>query len=143
MNPYTDGPGARAPLFLLCIAFPCVALAVDQSLRIMDPGTSRFWAAMLAVQVLGAVGYCGSNLAQWARWPDGSLLDRLTIAQGAVTSLLAANFAYYGGFYLLPTWQINLPEIGCFIATPIAAWGGDKFISPILSRITGKIGGQS
>jgi len=135
--------GVTERVFLLLVFFPGTAWAVEQTLRIMDPGAGRFWAAMLAVQVLAAVGYCGSNLAQWAKWPDGSLLDRLTIAQGAVTAVMAGNFAYYGGYYLLPTWQITLPEIGCFIATPVAAWGGDKFISPILSRITGKIGGQA
>lgn len=129
--------------FLFGILFPCIAFALEQGLRTIDPGAGRFWATMGAVQLLALLGYAGSSLAQWAKWPDGTLLDRLTIMQGAVTSILAGNLCYYGGFYLLPIWQINLPEIGCFIATPVAGWGGDKFISPILARITGKIGGQS
>ena len=49
------------------------------------------------------------------------------------TSLFAANIAYYGGYY-----YTGAAEIASWLAAGIAAFGGDKFVSPLLSRITGK-----
>lgn len=110
------------------------AIAAEQTTRHME-GDERFWWTLLAVQVLCSMGYAASSLAQWAGWPDGSLAVRLNIVQGGVTAFLAGNIGFYGAYY-----YFTLAEVASFIAAAVAAWGGDKFISPILSRITGKIG---
>jgi hypothetical protein len=55
---------------------------------------------------------------------------RLKILQGLVVALLAGNIAYYGGYY-----YFTLAEIACFIAAAVAAWGGDKFLTPLLQRV--------
>jgi len=119
-------------VWLLLFAFPYATAAEQMSRSLI--GDTRFWVVAAAVQVLGVIGYLASSLAQWAKWPDGTLIERLALVQGSVTALLAANIAFYGGYY-----YVECPEIVAFIAAAVASWGGDKFISPILVRITGRI----
>lgn len=126
----------RLPLFLL----PAVAYAAAQATLAVDAGSTRFWVALVAVQVLAAFGYAASSLPEWAQWVDdtgGAVAiaeRRLKIVQGFMIALLAGNIAYYGGFY-----YFAIAEIPSFIAGAVAAYGGDKFLSPLLSRITGKV----
>lgn len=123
---------------LACL--PVVAKAAAQATLAADAGTPRFWVALGAVQVLAFFGYGASSLPEWAQWKDVTGGDvaiaqrRLKIVQGLMIALLAGNIAYYGGMYYLAG-----PEIVCFIAAAVAAYGGDKFLSPLLSRITGKV----
>lgn len=126
---------AMSPAWLLLVSVNA-AIAAEQTTRLMT-GDDRFWWTLLAVQVLAALGYAASSLAQWAGWPDGTLAMRLNIVQGAVTAFLAGNIGFYGSFY-----YFSLAEVVCFITAAVAAWGGDKFLSPLLSRITGKMGSQ-
>lgn len=118
-----------SPAWLLLFSIPS-AYAFEQTTRMMDGG-NRFWITMIAVQFLATLGYVASSLAQWAKWPDGTLTERLEVVQGFLTSILAGNIAYYAGYYYM-AW----PEIACFIATAVCGWGGDKFLSPLLTRIS-------
>ncbi len=118
----------------LVLALVPLSVAAEQLVRGFDAGAPRFWAALVAVQFLWAIGYAASSLPVWAKWPDGALQDRLTIVQGVVVSGLAGNIAYYGGFY-----YIGFAEIACFIGSGLAGWGGDKFLTPLLSRLTAAI----
>lgn len=124
-----------APALLI----PAAACA-QQAVHALDPGSWRFWAAFGAVQGLAAIGWCASSLARSAGWIDTSggpvaqLERRLVILQGVAISVLGSNAAYYGGFY-----GQGWAEIYCFIAAALAAYGGDKFLSPLLSRLTGKV----
>lgn len=121
------------------LLLPAAALAAAQATLAVDAGTGRFWAAFGAVQVLSFFGYAASSLPEWAQWVDdsGGVVEiverRLKIVQGMIIAVLAGNIAYYGGFY-----YAGLAEIPCFIGAAVAAYGGDKFLSPLLSRITGK-----
>lgn len=123
-----------APALLI----PAAAIA-EQAVRALDAGSWRFWFAFGAVLVLGGLGWCASSLALAAGWIDttgGSVAQferRLKVLQGVAVSILASILAYFGGFY-----YFGWPEIACFAAAALAAYGGDKFLTPLLSRITGK-----
>lgn len=132
-------PTARLAWWLPALFLPALAFAAAQATLAVDAGTSRFWAALAAVQILAGFGYAGSSLPQWAQWVDDSggpvaiAERRLKIVQGLCLAVLAGNIAYFGGYY-----YAGLAEIPCFIGAAVAAYGGDKFLSPLLSRITGK-----
>lgn len=127
-------------LIVICMCVPLAAYAAASFSE--QAGTARFWAAAAAVQVLSLFGYAGSALPDWAQWVDdtGGLVAiaerRLKILKGMVLAFLAGNVAYFGGYYLA-----GAPEIACFIAAAVAAYGGDKFLAPVLGRITGKAAG--
>lgn len=118
---------------------PWAAIAAEAATHELDAGSWRFWAAFGAVQILWGLGYAGSSLHEWAGWKDTSGGDvaiaerRLKIIQGMVIAALAGNIAYYGGYYYL-----SVAQVACFIGAAAAAWGGDKFLTPILTRITGR-----
>lgn len=119
---------------------PLAAYAAEQAMRALDPGAPRFWWALVAVQILSLVGYAASSLPQWAGWIDDSggavavLERRLKIVQGLAIAILAGNCAYYGGFH-----YFGMAEVLCFGAAAVAAYGGDRFLSPLLSRLTGRV----
>lgn len=123
-------------LILICMS---CALLAHAAVAVFDPTTSRFWAACLAVQVLAVIGFGASSLPSLAGWVDCNGTDverlerKLNIIRGGIVSLMAANICYYGGYYYM-----GAAEVGCFMAAAVAAYGGDKFIMPLLSRITGK-----
>lgn len=116
---------------------PAAAVLAEAAMRTLEPGTSRFWWTLGVVQVLGLFGYGCSSIPQLAGWidPTGDVVvrleRRLKIIQGAMIALLAGNLAYYGGYY-----YGGVVEIGCFGAAALAAYGGDKFLSPLLQRAT-------
>lgn len=118
---------------------PFAAVLAGEVQRTLEPGSGRFWFALFAVQVLVAIGHAASSLPDWARWKDTSGGEvavaerRLKLLQGLVLAALAGNIAYFGGHH-----YYSLPEIPSFIAAALAAYGGDKFLSPLLSRLTGK-----
>lgn len=120
------------------IFFMVLAIAAHAAVAAFDPTTNRFWAALGAVQVLAFIGFGASSLPSLAGWIDenGSPVERLerklNIIRGAIVACLAANICYYGGFYYM-----GAAEVGCFMGAAVAAYGGDKFLSPLLSRITG------
>lgn len=121
-----------APALLI----PAAALAA-QAVHALDAGSWRFWFAFGAVQALAGIGWCASSLARIAGWidptggPVAQFERRLAVLQGVAISVLASNAAYYGGFY-----GQSWPEIYCFIAAALGAYGGDKFLSPLLQRAT-------
>lgn len=129
----------RYPL-LLAGFLPLAAFAAEKIARSIDAGEIRFWVAFGAVQILAFAGYGASSLPEWAKWVDlegGAMAiveRRLKILQGLIIALLAGNIAYYGGYY-----YAMLAEIVCFIGAAVAAYGGDRFLSPLLSRITGRV----
>ena len=127
---FLQAPSASIASGLLLASVPFVALGAEQVVRVFEPGTVRFWATLAAVQLLWLVGYGASSLPAWAKWPDGTTQDRLTIVSGVITSGIAGNIGYYGGYYL-----VGLAEIACFISTGLAGWGGDKFLTPLLGRV--------
>jgi len=114
---------------------PLAAYAAELALRAFDPGSERFWAALAAVQVLSLLGYVSSSLPQWAGWIDDTggavaiLERRLKIIQGLVVAILSGNAAYFAGYH-----YFAMAEILCFGASAGASYGGDKFLSPLLSR---------
>jgi hypothetical protein len=127
---FLQAPSASIASGLLLASVPLAALAAEQAVRMFEPGTVRFWVTLGAVQMLWLVGYGASSLPAWAKWPDGTMQDRLTIVSGVITSGIAGNIGYYGGYYL-----VGLAEISCFISTGLAGWGGDKFLTPLLGRV--------
>lgn len=143
MNPAIAMPYRQH--WILAIAL-CVPIAAYAGATLAEAaGTWRFWAAFGAVQVLCLFGYAGSSLPEWAQWLDetgGAVAvaeRRLKILQRTVVSFLAGNAAYFIGAY--GPEAMRLPEIPCFVGAAVAAWGGDKFLSPLLARITGKAPG--
>lgn len=134
---------AHSIRLLLLVVVPIAAYAADAAVRELDAASWRFWAAFIAVQILWGLGYAGSSLHEWAGWKDRSGGDlaiaerRLKILQGVAVAALAGNIAYFGGYYYL-----NVAQVACFIGAAAAAWGGDKFLTPILARITGRAGQQ-
>ena len=137
------GDALRRPaLFHAVLLVPAVALAT-QATWSADAGTLRFWLAFGAVQACAGWGYTCSSLRQWAGWVDKTggevavMERRLALFQGVAIAFLAGNIAYYGGYY-----YAGLSEIVCFIGAAVSAYGGDKFLSPLLSRITGKVSGE-
>jgi hypothetical protein len=123
---------------LLLFLLPIAALAAEVAGRSLD-GSWRFWVTLVAVQMATTLGYGASSLPQWAKWRDGSLYERLVIVQGFWVAMLAGNIAYYGSFYYLPSMGVLTNEVGCFIGAAVAGFGGDRFLTPLLFRITGKI----
>lgn len=127
----------RLGAWWLVMLVPLTAFAAEQAMRALDPGVPRFWWALVAVQVLWLVGYGCSSLHQWAGWIDDTggavavLERRLKIVQGMLLAFLAGNTAYFVGYY-----YYEMVEVMCFGAAAIAAYGGDKFLSPMLSRVT-------
>lgn len=124
--------------WLLVPLAPLAALAADLAVRALDPGSLRFWGAMGAVQCCALLGYGCSSLQQWAGWIDDTggpvtvLERRLRIVQGMLISFMAGNCAYYGGYY-----YFALHEVACFLAAALGAYGGDKFVSPLVVRLSG------
>lgn len=124
--------------FLLLMAIPAAAFAAEAVLAKFEPTTMRFWMAFIAVQFLNVLGYAASSLPQLANWVDdsGTNVERLTrrykIISGCCVAAMAGNIGYYGGMY-----YVGVAEIGCFIAAAVCAYGGDKFLTPLLARITG------
>lgn len=118
----------------LLLAVVPLSVAAEQLVQAFDPSASRFWAALAAVQVLWLFGYAASSLPVWAKWPDGTVGDRLTIVQGALVAGLAGNIAYYGGYY-----YAGFAEVACYIGSGVAGWGGDKFLTPVLQRVNAAI----
>lgn len=124
-------------LLLLLMVVPVAAFAAE-ALQKFEPTTMRFWVACLAVQFLNSLGYAASSLPELANWIDdgGTAVERLTrkfkIIRGCCIAALAGNIGYYGGLYYM-----GVAEVGCFIAAAVCAYGGDKFLTPLLSRITG------
>lgn len=134
---------ARLALRWLPLALvPLAVAAAEAAVRELDASGVRFWAAFAAVQVLWLLGYAGSSLPQLAKWQDTTGGEvaiaerRLTIIQGVAVAALAGNIAYFGGYY-----YAGLAQVVCFIGAAAAAWGGDKFLTPILARITGRAQG--
>lgn len=124
----------------LMAMIPVAAVSADAALAQFQPTTARFWFAFLAVQFLNVLGYGASSLPELANWinADGTAVERLTrrfkIIQGCMVAMLAGNIAYYGAMY-----YFGVADIGCFISAAVCAYGGDKFLSPLLSRITGRV----
>lgn len=123
---------------LLGVFFMCAAFVAHAEVAKFDPSETRFWAALGAVQILALIGFGASSLPTFAGWIDESgtsvekLERKLNIIRGAIVSCMAANICYYGGYYYM-----GAAEIGCFMGASVAAYGGDKFLAPLLSRITG------
>lgn len=126
---------------LLLLMVPAAAIAAESMLAKFEPTTTRFWMEFVAVQFLNALGYAASSLPQLANWVDDSgtnveqLTRRYKIISGCCVAAMAGNIGYYGGMY-----YVGVAEIGCFIAAAVCAYGGDKFLTPLLSRITGTVG---
>lgn len=103
----------------------------------------RFLVAHLFVMFLSVCGWAGSSLPKVAGWVDG-VKEKLEILQGIIIAQIAGGIAYYGGFYLMPGYGYQLAEVACFMATIVASWGGDRFMTPLLNtfarfaeRVTG------
>ncbi len=112
---------------------PAVAFAAEQVVRTMD-GSPRFWVAALAVIVLSLMGWGASSLKTLAGW-DETRERRYEILQGVLVSMLAGHTAYYGGYFGLPylpaAIAVTVPEVVCFIAAAIAAYGGARFLETL------------
>lgn len=91
-----------------------------------------FWGMLAFAQALTVVGYLASSLPQWAGWIDGTVLQRLTILQGAVVAWFAGNVGY------LLAVSNELSQIMCLLSAAAGGYGGDKFLMPLMQRIFGK-----
>jgi hypothetical protein len=130
-------PFLRLSPWVLLLVLPAVAFAAAQATLSIDAEAPRFWVALAVVQLVGFFGWSVSSLPDLAQWKDHSGGDvaiaerRLKILQGILMSLFAANLAYYGGYY-----YSGLAELPSFLAAGLAAFGGDKFVLPLLTRAT-------
>ena len=62
------------------------------------------------------------------------ITESLVSGLDAVTvSVLAGHIAYYGGYFGLPSLPgaVDVPEVVCFIAAAVAAYGGARFIDTL------------
>ena len=120
------------------LAVPVVVFAAGDVQNTL-PVNDRFWGALLAVQCITALGYFASSLPTWARWLDdqATMEQRLAVVSGALTAVMAGNVAYFGSLYYMHT-----AEVSAFISSGVAAWGGDKFLTPILQKIVGSSTGE-
>lgn len=118
-------------LFLI----PAAAFAADRAA--LDLSNARWWAILGFVQIITILGYTASSLSQWAGWIDGTVLVRLQIIQGVAVALLAGNVAYFCALH-----SANLPEVYALMSSGAGGYGGDKFLTPVLTRIFGKATGQ-
>jgi len=93
----------------------------------------------ISVQIICVLGYASASLADWAAWKDSSGTEieraerRLKLIQGLLIGLMAGNVCYYGGGAYLGT-----DGLTSMIGAGIGAYGGDRILTPILTRITGK-----
>lgn len=117
----------NAALFLI----PAAAFAADRAA--LDLSSARWWAVLGFVQAITLLGYAASSLSQWAGWIDGTVLVRLQIIQGVAVALLAGNVAYFFALH-----SANLPEVYALMSSGAGGYGGDKFLTPLLSRVFGK-----
>lgn len=119
--------------YLLLAGIPVAALAATETARALDLGNWRWWAVLGFVQGITLIGYFASSLNQWAGWIDGTTLQRLTIIQGMIASIMAGNVAYFLGLH-----YAGLTEVMALMASGAGGFGGDKFLTPLLGRIFGK-----
>ena len=117
----------------LLFAVPPAALAAERLL--LDSATGAFWGVLGAVQALCLLGHAAASLSTWAAWRDeGTVAEvrarRFHLAQGVAVSLLAGNATYYGGVYV---GMYGIAE--SLIGASLAAWGGDRFLGPVLERV--------
>lgn len=118
-------------LFLI----PIAAFAADRAA--LDLTNGRWWAILGFVQAITLLGYAASSLSQWAGWIDGTVLVRLQIIQGVMVAILAGNVAYFTALH-----SANLPEVYALMSSGAGGYGGDKFLTPLLTRIFGRATGE-
>lgn len=116
---------------------PTVVLAAEQVALVS--GVTEIILIFFGVQLVSVVGHGAASLTDWAQWGDrsGSSVDmyarRLKLVQGLLLSGLAGNAFFYGSQQMA-----DLSEIPALLGAGVAAYGGDRFLTPILTRITGK-----
>ena len=121
---------------ILLLAVPFAAMAAEQSIKQFDLSSARWWAILAFVQVVTIIGYMASSLSQWAGWIDGTVLQRMTILQGAIAALMAGNMSYFLGLH-----YAGLSEVMALMSAGAGGFGGDRFITPVLQRMFGKATG--
>ena len=114
---------------------PAIAYAAAAEVvpRAFDVLALRWWVTHLMLLVVLLMAYLASSLPKWAKWEDGSRLDRLTITQGVLVSMLAGFIAW-----LLSYYYANLHEAVCFVAAVLAAYGGDAYLLKQMERMFGR-----
>ena len=113
---------------------PLLAMAADQATRAMAIDTPRWWVMLAFVQVMTLWGYGASSLSQWAGWQDGTAMQRLTIIQGVMVSLIGGNAGYF-----LSLQYAGIGEVEALLVAVAGGFGGEKFVTPILQRVFGKV----
>ena len=94
---------------------------------------NSFAGLLMFAQGLALVGYLASSLPTWAGWLDGSVLQRLTIIQGAIVAILAGNVAFFLSV------EAGISQILCLLSAAAGGYGGDKVLVPLLNRLFGKV----
>lgn len=117
--------------FFILLLAPLVALSAEQTIRSFETefGTSMFLVAAGVVQVLWAMGYCASSLPKWAKWSDGTRLERYEIVAGIFGSACAGNILFYAGVYTM-----DMKLIHGFVAAIVGGFAGDKVLTMITDR---------
>lgn len=95
-------------------------------------GSSHFWWMLAGAQVLLGLGYLASSLPTWAKWEDGTTLERLVIIQGVFVSIVAGNVAFFLAI------EYGSSDITRLLASAAGGYGGDKLLSPLLERVLGR-----
>lgn len=126
-------------LLFMALTLPGLVIAADRGEAIQLSQLLVWVIQFIAVQGISLMAHGASSLTEWAQWKDDSgtpvelATRRLKVVQGLMVSIFAGNVAYYG---LQVTTQTD--DVPSLILAGVAAYGGDKFLTPILARITGR-----
>lgn len=93
----------------------------------------RWWVTIIVLQIAILVAYAASSLPKWAKWEDGTKLDRLTIAQGVLISMVAGNIGWTLTYH-----YAHAHEAVCWVTAVLASYGGDAYLAKKMDQFFGR-----
>jgi len=134
------GKNKNEVLLFMFLTLPGLVIASNHGESIQLSQLVVWAIQFVAVQGISLMAHGASSLTEWAQWKDDSgtpvelATRRLKVIQGLIISILAGNVAYYGIQFTTE----KIDEVPSLILAGVAAYGGDRFLTPILQRITGR-----
>ena len=103
------------------------------ALRSIDLFSYRWWVTISAVQAVILLSYIASSLPKWAKWVDGTHVDRLMVAQGVCVALLAGNIGWVLSYH-----YGKVDEALCWVTAALASYGGDAYLAKKMEQLFGR-----